>query len=283
VTRRRDIESRRRSLGEIRGIMNSMKTLAYLETRKLARRIDPQRAVIRHIESTARELLAAHPGLLPDGSTGAPICVVIGSERGFCGDFNQALLLHANELAGAAAPLRILVGRKLHGLAPSEDRVAARIDGAGVAGEVSAVLDRIVAELGELQAANGVLGVRACYHNAAGEIVTRQVLPPFRDLKDTRPRYSHAPMLNLSPTSLLMELTDHYVFAALHELLYLSLMSENQWRVAHLTNAVRHLDDKSTVLTRRVNALRQEEIIEEIEVILLSAANLEDGAPRPAS
>jgi F-type H+-transporting ATPase subunit gamma len=60
----------------------------------------------------------------------------------------------------------------------------------------------------------------------------------------------------------------------LHALLYASMMMENHDRVRHLDGAVRHIDDQSEDLARQCNALRQEEIIEEIEVILLSAASV---------
>jgi F-type H+-transporting ATPase subunit gamma len=53
-------------------------------------------------------------------------------------------------------------------------------------------------------------------------------------------------------------------------------MAENLRRVRHLEGAVRHLDDKSATLQHQSNALRQEEIIEEIEVILLSASSLDE-------
>ena len=58
-------------------------------------------------------------------------------------------------------------------------------------------------------------------------------------------------------------------------------MAENQRRVAHLESAVKQLDDKSANLLRRSNTLRQEEITEEIEMILLSKASLE--VPRKSS
>ena len=64
--------------------------------------------------------------------------------------------------------------------------------------------------------------------------------------------------------------------AALHEMLYSSLMAENHHRVAHLEGAVRHLDSEATKLAHRCNTLRQEEIIEEIEVILLSALDISE-------
>jgi F-type H+-transporting ATPase subunit gamma len=47
-------------------------------------------------------------------------------------------------------------------------------------------------------------------------------------------------------------------------------MAENRRRVSHLEGAVRHLDNETTKLTHLYNVLRQEEIIEEIEVILLN-------------
>lgn len=66
---------------------------------------------------------------------------------------------------------------------------------------------------------------------------------------------------------------EQYLFATLHEIAYVSLMAENQRRLRHLDGAVRHLDEQSAVLARRSNSLRQEEIIEEIEVILLGSVN----------
>ena len=45
-------------------------------------------------------------------------------------------------------------------------------------------------------------------------------------------------------------------------------------RVTHLEGTVKHLDDESAEMARRSNTLRQEEIVEEIEVILLSAVSL---------
>ena len=53
-------------------------------------------------------------------------------------------------------------------------------------------------------------------------------------------------------------------------------MAESQQRVMHLDGAVQHMDEQSEELHRQSNVLRQEEIIEEIEVILLSAVSLDE-------
>ena len=89
-------------------------------------------------------------------------------------------------------------------------------------------------------------------------------------------RFSVNPVLNMAPPRFLIELSDQYLFAALHSLLYTSLMAENHDRVRHLDGAVRHVDEQSEELAQKCNALRQEEIIEEIEVILLSAASVRE-------
>jgi len=66
MTRRRHLEHHRQSLAEIRDIMNSMKTLAYMETRKLARFLDAQHAVVQSIEDVAADLLSFYPETLPE-------------------------------------------------------------------------------------------------------------------------------------------------------------------------------------------------------------------------
>ena len=53
MTRRRDIEQHRRSLDEIRDIMNSMKNLSFMETRKISGFLDVQHSVVKHMEQVA--------------------------------------------------------------------------------------------------------------------------------------------------------------------------------------------------------------------------------------
>ena len=279
MTRRRNLEHHRHSLGEIRDIMNSMKTLAYMETQKLARFLDVQHAVVRSINEVAADFLSFHPETLPEAKEATPVYLLIGTERGFCGDFNHALLRHletALQAHPSDSPMLIAVGRKLHTLLEGDAHVVALIDGASVVEEVTSLLNQVVSELTTLQDKHGVLTVFCLYHGSEDGIVMQKLLPPFQRLLHKLPRFPHPPVLNQSPREFLVELTDHYLFAALHEMLYSSLMVENHHRVAHLEGAVKHLDDKSAELARQCNTLRQEEIIEEIEVILLSATSLDD-------
>jgi F-type H+-transporting ATPase subunit gamma len=280
MTRRRELQQHRQTLGEIRDIMNSMKTLAYIESRKLGRFLDAQRAVVAHIETMAADFLGFYPKALPRTEEATPICLLLGSERGFCGDFNETLLRqlesHVRECS-IDTPRLIVTGNKLGNQLQGDPRVVACIDGANVVEEAEKTLSLIINTLTELQAKEGAASLTVLYHDPDKEqIVTTEVLPPFEQYRDTAPRFPHPPVLNLPPTAFLAELIDHYLFAALHEIIYVSLMAENIQRVRHLEGAVQHLDDKAANLLHKSNALRQEEIIEEIEVILLSASSLDE-------
>jgi len=282
MTRLRELERHRRSLGEIRDILDSMKTLAYMESRKLGRFLRAQSAVVESIGQAAADLLAAWPGILPTAQTVTPAFVLIGTERGFCGDFNRALLRHL-ESELPAERLRkarlIAVGHKLAAQLGEDPRVVARVDGPSVAEEVPRLLPVIVDQLTALDDSHHPVMVSCVYHEGQDQVSTTQLVPPFRPQGGPAGKFAHPPELNEPPPVILAGLSEHYVFATLHKMLYTSLWAENTRRVAHLEGAVRHLDQQSAAMTRQSHALRQEEIVEEIEVMLLSAADAELGVP----
>lgn len=279
MTRRRDLEHHRHSLGEIREIMNSMKTLAYMETRKLERFIEAQHAVVDSIEQIASDFLGFYPETLPEIDATIHVYLLIGTERGFCGDFNHSLIRHLEmdpQVQQDTSIHLIAVGRKLNIVLEDDVRVTARIDGPGMVEEVPGVLHEIMYEVLSLQRQHGMINVYGLHHTGDDGVVMQKLLPPFQQYLLQPSSFGLPPLLNLSPVDFFIELTDQYLFAAMYAMLYTSLLAENRNRVKHLEGAVTHLDDESAILVRQCNALRQEEIIEEIEVILLSASSLDD-------
>ena len=277
MTSPRIVEHHVRGLRDIRAIMNSMKTLAYLETQKLSRIVPAQRAVTEQLDIAALDLLAHHPHILPSGIPLQHIWIVLGTERGFCGNLNQQLLERlARDSGGHPAydGRTILVGHKLHSAfrgAGSPHVVL--VDGAGIAEETPDVLNRIVDEIEKLRSSHEPATVSAIFFDSEGELGVRKLLPPFADRDLEQGKRSHEPMLNLAPEDLLLDLTDQYLFSSLFEILYGSLLTENRRRVSHLGDAVRHLDKRCLELSHQANALRQEQTTEEIEVLLLSAGS----------
>lgn len=287
MTRRRELEDHLHMLDEIRNIMSSMKTLAYMETRKLNRFLENQHKMVSNIEDMAADFVSTFPETLPAKEATTNIFLLIGSERGFCGNFNESLLpvLESCLAETETPPVIVTIGHKLHNILEQDSRVISAIDGASVAEEIGPVLSNIADTLVRLQTTYPSLSLYGIYHaekhggTQTGndyQVIMQKLLPPFQNYLGADPVYFIHPEINITPADFLLELTDQYLLASLHEILYTSLMAENHRRMQHLEGAVQHMDEKADELTGICNALRQEEIIEEIEVILLNTAGLEE-------
>jgi F-type H+-transporting ATPase subunit gamma len=267
MSRRHTLDQRLRKLGEIGEIMRSMKNLALMETRKLARLLDTQRESVRLIETAAADFLLFHPRFAAQSKPDSRrALLVIGAERGFCGDFNEELL------AGLRPDDSTLlaVGSKLCLRLEHHPGISAAFEGPAVAEDVAATLNRLVPAIGRLREGGDGLAVDVLYHRSGALSLERKpLLPPFAEAS-THPLTSlNAPLLNLPPAHFFAEMVRHYLFAVLHEIFNTSLMAENQRRIQHLEGAIQRLEEKTADFTRLSRTLRQEEITEEIEVILL--------------
>ena len=274
MSKRREVKGRLATLDEIDGIMIAMKNLALLEIHRLESFLATQRRAVASIEAAAQDFLGFYPETAAHPGGARQLLLVVGSERGLCGDFNETLLA---PLAAAMQQdtLAVVVGRRLEAKLQGDQRIAAFVEGPGVAEEVPAALVRLAGVLGELQQQRPEEAWRigALYHDdESGAPRLRQLLPLAAP--ETKPVYSHPPLLNLEPAQFLSQLTSQYLYAVLHEVFYASLMAENRKRLEHMDSAIRRLEKDEAKLRLRYNALRQEEIIEEIEIIMLSAEAL---------
>ena len=275
MSRRHDLDRRLHSLEDIGKIMRSMKNLSYMETRKLARFLDSQQRVVDSIEAAAEDFLAGYSRLLPPAAGQGILYLLIGAERGFCGNFNEAVrdaLGHETAGAAAGATRLIAVGSRLATLLAGDARLVEVIPGASAAEEVPAVLGRMIPVLRRLTAERGI-GVLCVIHwdPEVEQLMCDPLLPPFRSVPPDRgAARPFPPRLNLAPEAFLTALIEHYLFAGLHALLFGSLMAEHQQRVRHLEGALQRVDSRVAELRQRRNVLRQEEITEEIELILLN-------------
>jgi len=269
----RELQLHITQLKEIRSILNSMKNLAFIEIHKLLRFKTMQGQAVANIERAALDFLDFYPGPAAD-SNAAQLCILLGAERGFCGDFNESLI---NAVAAKAYTGVIAIGSRLCNR--QEDistEVVATLEGANVAEEVPTIINRLIDTISALHGkSTATLQLTVVYHdNAANQINQRQLFPPFNQPSERTFAYDNPPVLNLEPGEFFADLLDHYLFAVLHEIFYISLMAENHSRLQHLEGAVNHLDDETVKLQRKSQIYRQEEITEEIEVILLNAENL---------
>lgn len=265
-----ELSQRFARLKEISGIMTAMKNLSLVETRKLARFIDHQRRMLTNIETAAGDFLGFF-SIEGGAEPGPAILLLIGSERGFCGNFNEQVLVALNELPGWETPPPLLVvGHRLGAKLEARPGVIAKLDGPTVTEDVPAVLNRLMDALhtASHRFAGDGAALFSLAHEAQGEPTLKRLLPLS---PPTTPHYTHPPRLQLAPSEFFAELLDQYLLATLYGLLYESLAAENRQRLGHMEQALDRLEEAIAQLALKRNALRQEKIVEEIEVMLASA------------
>jgi len=264
-------------LRELREVMTAMKNISQIETHRLRRFLSTQRMVVDSVVRMAADFLSHWPQPLDTPAHAPLVCLVVGSERGFCGDFNMVLRRALDEEFGASTDRQAVVipmGRKLSVKLEGDTRVGTALESPSVADEVQPVLVRLVDALGALRIMGepfSPLSLVVIHHEFRDQGSRVRVRRPLQSLVGQERTYSLPPVLNLTPVRMFAELVHHYLFADLQGILYQSLMAEHQQRLQHLDSAIRRLDRQCAELTRRGYALRQEEITEEIELILLSA------------
>ena len=273
-----ELSQRFARLNEIRDIMTAMKSLSLVETRKLAGFISHQQRMLANIEAAAADFLHFFPEQAA-GASAAAILVLVGSERGFCGNFNERVIAALERVPSwQSAPLLLIVGHRLGSKLADRPGVGARLNGATVTEDVPAVLDRLVDAVhrarGGLAATSVALYCLAAH--ADGEPILKRLLPI--EPGPPVPHLTHAPQLNLAPAAFAADLLDQYLLAALYGQLYGSLAAENHQRLAHMELAIDRLDETRARVALKRNAVRQEKIVEEIEVMLSSAMALEERA-----
>ena len=278
MSQRRKLQQRLRQLADIRNIMDAMKNLALAEVIKLKPRLENQQRMVQDLERMAEDFLDYHTYSFPENDGAIDIWILFGSERGFCGDFNEALIKHLEHIIPSSIGNRLVlmpVGGKLSRRFSDRPENIRVIDGADVAEEVPLILNHVVNGISQLQTQFNTVNVHTVfYHADTGQLTCKQLLPPFSHLRKQPGQHGVAPLLHVSPAAFFSILVDEYLYYALHETAYMSLLSENNKRVQHMAGALQRLDERTGELTRQYHLHRQAEITEEIEVILLNTTNV---------
>ncbi len=270
MTQSRILQRHIEQLHEIRGILHSLKNMAFMEIHRLGQRQKTQNRVVEHIADVATDFLHFFPHPEREQQSSPLIIIVVGSERGFCGNFNDILI---DSLPPHLPATLIAVGSRLCNRLNNKQIRCTELPGANSCDEIGPVLNTLIAAIGKVQQQHELIRLSVLSHRDERHTIALQPLfPPFAAI-ETPTGHRSEPLLNLPPLHFLFELADHYVFSLLQEILVTSLASENSQRLQHLDNAVRHLDQETMRLRRISQIHRQEEITEEIEVILLNAEN----------
>jgi F-type H+-transporting ATPase subunit gamma len=256
MSRSRDIERRIGLHRDLTDIVNAMRSFAFVELRRLAQRAVAQE---RALEALSLALADMAPAIATRRQPAADIWLLLGSVRGFCGSFNEDIV-HCWREHGSPRPV-VAVGERLWSLMPDDGQVT-MVAGAGGALDALTVIEAVLAALEGLWTAAGDAGLMVVAAGEAGAAARRllPLTPPATTLADL-------PILQEPEATVAGAVVQHYLFHRLMAELVRAIQVENHTRLSQMENALSHLGRQIEDLERRRNHLRQEEVIQEIELI----------------
>ena len=281
-----EVESRIGTVHQLEAVITAMRGRAAARSREARSRLDGIRAYAAAIGGAIGQALALVPEPDPhprkSRSPLAHVVIVLSSEQGFAGTFNERVLDAAEQRLKANGSELLIVGDRgamvaaERGLvsAWSESMVAHAEELPRLAGRIT---DALYSRLEQDQVARVTVIHAVPAPSASVEIVERTLLPfDFARFKVT-PR-SIPPITTLPVEQLIADLAEEYVYAQLCEEVLLSFAAENEARMVAMIAARNNVARKLDELVANFRRLRQEEITGEI--IELSAGSMPSAAKR---
>lgn len=275
-----DIESRTATARQLESVISAMRGIAAAREREAQGRLAGIRSAAATVGDAIGMVLAAEPSgraadLASDGDL-ARIVIVVCTEQGFVGGFNEHLVARAERLQGDDAAGLFVVGTR--GAMLAQERGLKRAWSVPMAAHADDVMrvaglvtDAVYARFNDHDASEVWLVHAVPGPGLEDRIETRRLVPfdfaRFRMSSRTQP-----PLLNLPRERLLEGLTERYVYFELCEGLMLSFAAENAARVAAMLAASQHVKDKLEALTRDYRIVRQDEITSEIVELASTSA-----------
>ena len=261
------LKARLHTLGDIQSILGAMKNLAVIEMNRVSKLMDTQKRALATLTAALADFEEFYPGGVAPSKTDAPVfCLLIGSERGFCGPFNERVIEAFHEVEKTYKPIQVAVmGRKLASKLEGRTPVDLTLDGPNSADEIQKLIDNLSLKL--LPYANH----RWLFIHNNGDPQTKEMASFPLEIRHRLSReYSSPPIFNMTPEELYPQLLEQYLLAVLQNALSVSFFSENRERLHHMEGALHHLEKDNADLTLALNTHRQEEITDEIEILMLA-------------
>ena len=263
MSQRREVEARLALYDDLSGILAAMRSFAVAELHRVTKREAAQQQVVQSLTLSLDDLAGSLP--VQEEQSDKPrkdIWLVIGSVRGFCGSFNEDVIRLWRGESHQTGPV-MLVGERLHGLVFDECVSVQKISGANGGLDAPVTIERILAAI-ELLQGNEEFGLMACIRDE--QAARCQRLWP---LSACSRRKEHLLPFTYSPlTEVASGVAQQFLFHSLLALLLRSIRVENHMRLMQMETALRHLERGGEELQRLRNRLRQEEIVEEIELMV---------------
>lgn len=261
MIRRRELEAKLALYQDLSDILGAMRSFALTELHRIDQREEAQAYTASVLFEALNDMA---PSLPNKEEIEGDVLLLLGSVRGFCASFNEDILTFwLAQRRNAAAT--IVVGERLASIMP-EDEQAVFVPGAVNCADAILVIERILSAHSQTVEVLGLnFGLAVVFRDIDGVHLKR--MWPIQP-ENTRGA-KELPLTNEPPAYVAVNVAQHCLFHMLNSLLLRSLHTENYMRLMQMESAVKHIDEKTEVLLSQKNRVRQEEIVNEIELILM--------------
>ncbi|MGF6813010.1 F-type H+-transporting ATPase subunit gamma [Paraburkholderia sp. Clong3] len=275
-----EIERRITSARQLDTVIGAMRGIAAAREREAQARLAGIRSAAATVGEAIGMVLAAAPSANPAASAppehAARIIIVLCTEQGFVGGFNEHLLARVERLKADEPGEIFIVGAR--GMMLAQERALRYGWSVGMAVHAEDVM-RVAGRLADAvfarfrdHASSQVWLVHATPGPGLDERIVTRRLVPFDFTRFRVASRGQAPLLNLPLDDLLRGLTERYMYLELCEGLMQSFAAESAARVAAMLAASRHVKDRLQELTRDYRIVRQDEITAEIAELAATGA-----------
>lgn len=278
---------------DIQSIVRTMKSLSAVSIRQYEKAVEALHDYQQTIELGFRVVL--RQGVRPMAARGRPegpsVAIVIGSDRGLCGRFNEALIsfavkeLHKKHSGSGSKPLILAVG----------SRAAARLDAVGLPPDDTFVLpgsvaglvntaQSIIIQMDRWQREKQAARIRIFFNRRTGQ---SRAGPVSRTLTPLSPAYlkrlmdrpwpsRRVPTFTMDYDALFSWLVRQHLFISVYRAGAESLASEHASRLAAMQAAERNINERLGDLSAEYRKKRQESITTELMDIVAGFEAMQD-------
>jgi F-type H+-transporting ATPase subunit gamma len=261
---------------DLQSVVGTMKALAAVSIRQYEQAAASIDEFYRTVRLGLRIVLGNfNPHTGPERSRGGRrVAVILGSDQGMCGKFNEDIYhFTGRHLAGAHAerPWHVLaVGERIASLLQQDN--ASLIGTFSVPGSTDAITPLVQDILARLGGTEELSAVKVLFNRhvsgAAYEPTMVQLLPLDRQWLDAVCRMEwpthQLPAFRVERNRLFADLIRHYLFVSLYRAAAHSLAGENASRLAAMQVAEKNIEERLGGLTTLYHRQRQSAITEEL-------------------
>lgn len=280
-----------KSVDELRSIVRTMKAMAAANLHQYERAVesleDYHHTVALGLQIVLGKGRAKRPHKHLAVKTGSLLAVVIGTDYGFAGQFNEEIIRHALTVLDRDQTTTHVIavgGQAADGLNKVQRKIAAAFPLPSSLAGINPLVQRLALEIEQIRTTQDVEEVLLLFNRPSASTTytqqTTRLFPVLFDdvLGDARKWPSRSlPMYTVGYAQMLQALVREYIYVSIYRSIALSMAGENVSRLAAMHAAVKKIEEVSENLTMEYRQKRQNAITGELLDILSGFEALSPG------